>query len=60
MRVPAVTRPLMEDFNQINRMCFVLPRNTDGSVEFVGNLLDEEMEVLLKDEEFTGYAMDLC
>lgn len=58
--LPIALRPLMEGFNKFLQVCFVLPRNKNGSVEFVANLLEEEMEVLMEDEEFGKYAVCLC
>lgn len=59
MGVPEAARPLMGGFNRSTRICLVLPRSRNGSVEFVANLFDEELEVLLEDEEFGRYAMCL-
>ena len=54
-------RVLMGAFNQSGtRLCFVLPRMTNGAVEFIGNLYPEEMDALLDDEEFQKYAMFLA
>ncbi|EEA22439.1 conserved hypothetical protein [Talaromyces marneffei ATCC 18224] len=49
-------RPFMDGLNRFTRICFVLPRNKNGSVEFVANLFDEEMDILMEDEEFANYA----
>ena len=58
--LPIALRPLMEGFNKFLQVCFVLPQNKNGRVEFVANLLEEEMEVLMEDEEFGKYAVCLC
>jgi trichothecene 3-O-acetyltransferase len=58
--VPAAMRPLMGVYNRAIRFCLVAPRNKNGSVEIVGNLFEEELEMLSKDEEFGKYAMQLC
>jgi hypothetical protein len=55
--VPEAVRPLMSPFNRWTRIGFILPRKLHGGVEFVVNLFDEEMEILLKDEEFGKHAM---
>ncbi len=58
---PDGVRVLMGAFNQSGtRLCFVLPRRTNGAVEFIVNLYPEEMDVLLADEEFQRYAMFLA
>jgi trichothecene 3-O-acetyltransferase len=53
-------RPLMGAFNRFIRIAFVLPRVGNGGVEFIANMYDEEMELLLADEEFGKYAMFLA
>jgi hypothetical protein len=40
-------------------LCLVLPRLASGGVEFLLNLFDEEMDLLVKDPEFKKYAMFL-
>ncbi|MCJ1356955.1 MAG: hypothetical protein MMC33_006951 [Icmadophila ericetorum] len=58
---PDGARPLMGAFNRSGtRICFVLPRTTNGGVEFIVNLYEEEMDLLLDDEEFERYAMFLA
>ena len=51
-----VIRPFMDGLNRFTRICLVLLRNKNGSVEFVDNLFDEEMDILMDDEEFANYA----
>lgn len=58
--MPEAVRPLMEGCNRYTRICFILPRNRNGGIEFVANLFDEEMDVLMEDEEFAKYASCLC
>ncbi|KKK20300.1 hypothetical protein ARAM_002424 [Aspergillus rambellii] len=58
--MPEAVRPLMEGCNRYTRICFILPKNKNGGIEFVANLFDEEMEVLMEDEEFGKYAACLC
>ena len=54
---PDSSRPLMGSFNQAGiRICFVLPRMSNGGIEFVVNLYEDEMDLLLEDEEFEKYA----
>ena len=57
---PEAVRPLMEGVNNYTRICFVLPKNKNGGVEFVANLYDEEMDALMADAEFAKYALCLC
>ena len=58
---PDSNRPLMGAFNRAGvHICFVLPRRLNGGVEFVVNLYEEEMALLLDDEEFEKYAMFLA
>lgn len=53
-------RPLMGDWwNKGGRFCPVLPRKANGGVEFVLNMLPDEMELLLQDEEF-GHCAAIC
>ncbi|KAL2807726.1 hypothetical protein BJX63DRAFT_61493 [Aspergillus granulosus] len=49
----------MYSFNRMTRLSLVLPRLASGGVEFLLNLFEEEMEILLKDESFRKYAMFL-
>ncbi len=58
---PDGARVLMGAFNRSGtRLCFLLPRLTNGGVEFIVNLSSEEMDALLEDEEFERYAMFLA
>ncbi|QKX62348.1 uncharacterized protein TRUGW13939_09507 [Talaromyces rugulosus] len=54
---PEAVRPLMRRFNRASQVCFVMPRKAHGGVEFVLNLFEEEMGLLLDDEEFGRWAM---
>ncbi|KAK1988401.1 hypothetical protein LZ30DRAFT_790996 [Colletotrichum cereale] len=54
---PDAVRPLMGRFNRASQVCFVMPRKAHGGVEFVCNLFEEEMNLLLEDEEFGEFAM---
>ncbi|RYP44793.1 hypothetical protein DL768_008784 [Monosporascus sp. mg162] len=53
-------RLLMEANNSFTRTCIVLPRNRNGGVEFLANLYDEEMDMLMADAEFAQYVLCLC
>ncbi|KAK9774988.1 putative Transferase family protein [Seiridium cardinale] len=53
-------RPLMGGFNRLFRTCMVLPRTAQGGIEFVVSLFDDEMELLLEDDEFGRYALQLA
>ena len=53
-------RLLMEANNSFTRTCIVLPRNKNGGVEFLANLYDEEMELLMSDSEFERFVLCLC
>ncbi|KAA6416228.1 MAG: transferase family [Lasallia pustulata] len=57
---PENLRPLMGGFNRAFRLCVILPRKTHGGLELLVSLFEDEMEMLLKDEEFTRYATFLC
>lgn len=50
-------RTLMGAINRVFRYCVILPRKSHGGVEFVANLFEEEMDLLVEDEEFGKYAM---
>ncbi|KAH6690458.1 hypothetical protein F5X68DRAFT_253324 [Plectosphaerella plurivora] len=52
-------RPLMGAFNKYFRICFIMPPKSYGGIEVVFNLSDAEMEILLQDEEFDKYAMQM-
>jgi hypothetical protein len=52
-------RPLMGAFNKYFRICFIMPPKSYGGIEVVFNLSDAEMDILLQDEEFEKYAMQL-
>lgn len=49
----------MYSFNRMTRLSLVLPKLAAGGVEFLLNLFEEEMELMLKDPEFRKYAMFL-
>ena len=49
----------MYSFNRMTRLSLVLPKLAAGGVEFLLNLFEEEMDLLLKDPEFKRYAMFL-
>lgn len=53
-------RLLMDANNSFTRTCIILPRTKTGGVEFLANLYDEEMEILMADPEFSQYVMCLC
>ncbi|KAF6812420.1 transferase family protein [Colletotrichum sojae] len=55
--LPDAVRPLMRRFNRASQVCFVLPRKPFGGVEFVCNLYEDEMQLLLEDEEFAAWCM---
>lgn len=54
---PEAVRTLMGAINKVFRYCVILPRKSHGGVEFVANLFDKEMDLLMEDEEFGKYAM---
>lgn len=56
---PDATRMLTRAMNAFTRTGFVLPKLANGGVEFVVNLFEEELELLLEDEEFGKYAVFL-
>ncbi|KAH7140156.1 hypothetical protein B0J13DRAFT_446289 [Dactylonectria estremocensis] len=49
-------RPLMDGFNTGFRLDLILPLRKNGGVELLFGLFPEELEMLLKDEEFAKYA----
>lgn len=53
---PQAIRPLMEQWNSSGRICFVLPRKRNGSVEFVLNASPDEMALLIRDVDFSRFA----
>lgn len=53
---PDAMRVLTRAMNVFTRTCFVLPKLANGGVEFIVNLFEEELELLLEDEEFSAYA----
>lgn len=53
---PQAIRPLMEQWNSSGRICFVLPRKRNGSVEFVLNALPDEMALMIRDVDFSCFA----
>lgn len=57
---PDAMRVLTRPMNVFTRTCFVLPKLSNGGVEFIVNVFDEELELLLEDEEFSEYASFLC
>ncbi|KAI8630634.1 hypothetical protein F5Y19DRAFT_52235 [Xylariaceae sp. FL1651] len=56
---PDATRMLTRAMYGISRTGFILPKLANGGVEFVVNVFQEELELLLEDEEFGKYAMFL-
>ena len=54
---PEAIRSLMGAITNIFRYCIVLPRKTHGGVEFIANMLEEEMDHLMEDEEFGKYTL---
>ncbi|KAI5866389.1 hypothetical protein GGS23DRAFT_385274 [Durotheca rogersii] len=54
---PEAMRTLMGTINKTFRYCVILPKKRHGGVEFVANLLDDEADLLLKDEEFERFAV---
>ncbi len=56
---PDALRPLWDDINAVARLCFPLPRKRGAGTEFVVNLFQDEMDLLLEDYEFGEYAMYL-
>lgn len=56
---PEAFRPLMSAFNRLFRISFILPRERHGGVEFVVSLFENEMDLLLEDEEFSKYALQV-
>ncbi|KAK9800103.1 putative Transferase family protein [Seiridium cardinale] len=53
---PDAFRPMMGACNREFRICFVIPRNTHGGLEFVMTLTENEMAFLREDVEFNCYA----
>ncbi|KAL2203582.1 hypothetical protein CC79DRAFT_1062438 [Sarocladium strictum] len=56
---PEAYRPLMSAFNSLFRISFILPRESHGGIEFVVSLFEDEMDLLLEDEEFSKFAMQI-
>ena len=54
---PEAMRMLMGAINKVFRYCVILPRKSHEGVEFVANMFDKEMELLMEDEDFGKYAM---
>ncbi|KXX76481.1 Anthranilate N-benzoyltransferase protein 2 [Madurella mycetomatis] len=52
-------RPLWDEINRAARLCFPLPRKSGAGMEFVLNLFEDEMELLLEDSEFAEFAVYL-
>ncbi|KAK2028332.1 transferase [Colletotrichum zoysiae] len=57
---PESLRPLMDAFNANFRLCMVLPMKAHGGIELLVSLFADEMEQLMKDEEFAKYAAFYC
>ena len=53
---PDALRPLWDAINTVARLCFPLPRKSGAGTEFVLNLFQDEMDLLVEDEEFSEYA----
>lgn len=56
---PDALRPLWDAINRVARLCFPLPRKSGAGTEFVVNLFQDEMDLLLEDEEFGEFAVYL-
>lgn len=54
---PDAMRSMMGAISKVFRYCAILPRMSNGGVEFVATVSDDEMELLEKDDEFNRYAM---
>lgn len=54
---PEAFRPLWDEINSVARLCFPLPRKSGAGAEFVINLFEDEMELLLEDKEFGEFAV---
>ena len=54
---PEAIRSLMGAITNVFRYCIVLPRKAHGGVEFIANMLEEEMAHLMEDEEFGKYTL---
>ena len=54
---PEALRSLIGAVTKVFRYCMVLPKKSHGGVEFVANMFEEEMDLLMEDEEFGKYAM---
>ncbi|KAH7027190.1 uncharacterized protein B0I36DRAFT_350756 [Microdochium trichocladiopsis] len=58
---PEGYRPMMSTRNLLKfRLCYVFPRKPHGGIEFMVSLMKDELEFLLKDEEFGRYALLLA
>ncbi|KAK2036704.1 transferase [Colletotrichum somersetense] len=57
---PESLRPMMGAFNANFRLCMVLPMKSHGGIELLVSLFADEMEQLMKDEEFARYAAFYC
>jgi hypothetical protein len=54
---PEALRSVMGAINKVFRYCAIMPRKNHGGVEFIANLFDDELDLLMEDEEFNKYAM---
>jgi hypothetical protein len=54
---PEAMRPLLGAVNKLFRQCSILPIKSHRGVEFIANMFDTELELLMEDEEFGKYAM---
>jgi hypothetical protein len=57
---PDNLRSLMGGFNRAFHLRVVLPWKPHGALELLVSLFEDEMDVLMKDEEFTRDASFLC
>ncbi|KAH6866306.1 hypothetical protein BKA58DRAFT_441312 [Alternaria rosae] len=53
---PQAIRPFMEQWDSSGRICFVLPRKRNGSVELVLNALPGEMALMIRDVDFSCFV----
>lgn len=57
---PEAIRMLMGVISKVFRYCIVLPRKSHGGVEFMANMSDTELDLLMGDEEFNTYVMHVA